>query len=137
MSLQGVIDEIVGALQPVVTEIPSLQVYPYWNDNPSPPAIDIYPGDPFQDGAGFGSLNVEAFFTVRARVSIGDARAATELLLRLLDPADAASVRTAIENANAGAIAEGSPGGFRQYADDVPGAGRMIGCEWRIRRFLE
>ena len=34
-------------VEPLRTDIPDLQVLPYWLANATPPTIDIYPGDPF------------------------------------------------------------------------------------------
>jgi hypothetical protein len=90
----------------------------------------VYPGDPFQLGAGFGVGANLVFFTVRARVSKAD-QDGQKLLLRLLDPTDPASVEAAIMAADAGAIGnEGSVSGFR---DDTDG---LLSCEWRVEVFL-
>ena len=54
MTNEEAIAEMVAALETISAEIPELQVTGYWNPNPTPPSIDIYPGDPSQEGAGFG-----------------------------------------------------------------------------------
>ena len=64
--------------------------------NPTPPALDIYPGAPFQTGAGFGVGQSQVWFTIRARVSTADQEAAMQLLLRMMDPNDPAIVEAAI-----------------------------------------
>lgn len=135
VSLPEVIEEIAEALRPLREEIPDLQVYGFWNDEPTPPCIDVYPAIPFQTGAGFGAGNNLAYFTVRARVGMADSVAGQALLLRLLDPEDAASVEVALANADAVAGEDGVSG-FTQYADDTSATERMLGCEWRVSRFL-
>ena len=128
--MQGIADE----LDPITLEIPGLQITPYLNPNPTPPSIDVYPGDPFETGAGFGPTQAQLFFTIRARVSTGDAEAGQLLLLRMLDPSDAASVEAALEDV-AAVVPEGVSG-FREYLEDTAGNGRLLGCEWRVSTFL-
>ena len=135
MSLQTTMAEITDALLPLTSVIPDLQVSGYWNDNPSPPAVDVYPGIPFQDGAAFGVGNNRAYFTVRARVGMADPQASQQLLLRMLDPQDPASIEGALANADAVVEPDGVSG-FTQYADDAPANERMLGCEWRVSKFL-
>jgi hypothetical protein len=118
----------------VASEIPDVQVYGYWNDNPSPPALDVYPATPFQVGSAFGLGEAQVTLTVRARVATTDTETAQQLLLRLLDPNDAASVVRALD----GVAAIGNDGainGFRQYADDI-GEERLLGCEWLVTTFI-
>lgn len=129
------IEEIADALRELQEEIPDLQVYGFWNDDPTPPCLDVYPAVPFQDGAGFGAGNNRAYFTVRARVGMADSEAGQRLLLRMLDPDDAASVEVALAEAEAVVAPEGVSG-YTQYADDATATERMLGCEWRVSRFL-
>jgi hypothetical protein len=133
--VQEVLLEVVEALAPLQQELPELNVYAGYVENPTPPCIDVYPGTPFQEGAGMGVASKRVFFTVRARVGTGDMSSAQALLLRLLDPADAASVEAALLEADA-VVAEDGVIGFTQYADDSGAAERMIGSEWRIGAFL-
>jgi hypothetical protein len=128
--MQGLAD----ALVPIADEIPGLQVTAYMNPNPTPPSIDLYPGDPFQTGAGYGVGSSELFFTVRARVTTADVQAGQLLLLRMLDPTDAASVEAALEDV-ATVVPEGVSG-FRIYLEDTATDGRLLGCEWRVATFL-
>ena len=132
MTLDETVQAIAAALQPLTGEIDGLQIYPYWNGNPSPPSLDVYPGEPFQAGAGFGVGSKRVWFTVRARVSTADSEAASRLLLRLLDPGDPASVEAALAVDQLAVIDDtnGLVSGFRRYTDDA--AGDMIGCEWRL-----
>lgn len=115
-------------------EVEGLQVTPYLNANPTPPSLDVYPGDPFQTGAGFGVGESQVFFTIRARVSTADGEAGQRLLLRLLDPDDAASVEAAV--ADLAAVAPEGVSGFREYLEEAATNGRLLGCEWRVTTFL-
>jgi hypothetical protein len=133
VTLAAMIGEVADSLRPLADEIPDLQIYSEWNDNPSPPCLDVYPGSPFQDGAGFGPGN-RIYLTVRARVAMADPSAAQQLLLRLLDTEDAASVEMAVWSVN-WAVAPDGVSGYVQYADDAPANERMLGCEWRISEF--
>jgi hypothetical protein len=126
--------EIAGALALLEGEIEGLQVVAFLNVNPTPPSLDVYPGDPFQTGAGFGVGESQAFFTVRARVSTADSEAGQQLLLRLLDPDDPASVEAALEDV-AVVVPEGVSG-FREYLEESASNGRLLGCEWRVSAFL-
>ena len=134
MTLAETMEAIAEALGPVEAAIDGLQVYPYLNSNPTPPSIDIYPGAPFQTGAGFGVGQSQVWFTIRARVSTADQEAAMKLLLRLMDPNDAASVEAAI--ADTAAVTPEGVSEFREYLEDTASNGRLLGCEWRVSVFL-
>ena len=136
VSLADLLNEVAEALEPLAAEVDDLTVYPYWADEPSPPALDVYPGTPFQAGAGFGAGNNQVFLTVRARVAMADPGAAQATLVRLLDPDDPASVEVALSAVDGMAIAEGGVSGFTVYADDAPVQERLLGCEWRVTTFL-
>jgi hypothetical protein len=123
------------ALEPLTLEIPGLQIHPYFNVNPSPPSIDIYPGDPFQEGAGMGVAEKKVFWTVRARVSAADPQSASQLLLRLLDVNDAASVEAALLADDTAYVGnDGGVSGFTRFADDQ--TGDLLGVQWRVEMFL-
>lgn len=134
MSLIQTCRDIATALSMLEDEIPGLQVYPFLNSNPTPPSLDVYPGSPFQTGAGFGVGNSQVWFTVRARVATADQEAAMILLLSMMDPDDPASVEKALED-----VATVTPEGvteFREYLEDSATNGRLLGCEWRVTAFL-
>jgi len=126
--------ELADALATLEQVIDGLQVHGFLNPNPTPPSIDVYPGDPFQTGAGFGVGSAQVFFTVRARVTTADSEAGQRLLLRLLDTHDPASVEAALEDV-ATVVQEGVTG-FREYLEDTAENGRLLGCEWRVSLFL-
>jgi hypothetical protein len=135
VSLNDTLHEIADALGLLTGEIAELQVYPYYNSNPTPPSVDVYPADPFQEGSGFGIGSSRVWFTVRARVSMADPLAGNQLLLRLLDPNDPASVEAALAAGDTATIDNSGSGvsGFRRYADDNAD---LLGCEWRVGVFL-
>jgi len=132
MTLAAALDAMIAALAPVQSEVPGLQVG-FWQPNPTPPSIAIYPGDPFQDGSSFGIGEKRVFWTVRAVVSNVDPSAGPELLLRLLDPEDPASVEAALEPAGAVVGNEDTVSGLRNYTDVGPD---LVGAEWRVEMFL-
>ena len=134
MNVVEAMEEIALALDPIADEIPGLQIYPFLNTNPTPPSLDVYPGDPFQTGAGFGVGESQVFFTIRGRVSTADQESGQRLLLRMLDPNDPASVEAALED-TATVVPEGVSG-FREYMEETAGNGRLLGCEWRVSLFL-
>lgn len=137
-TLTEVVEAMVDALEPLTGEIDGLQLSPYMIANATPPAIDIYPGTPFQVSSGFGD-GYEVFFTVRARTTTADHVAGQQGLYRLLDKADPASVQMALEAdqtlggvVQSLGVVEESVTGFTVYLDDGPTASRLIGCEWRV-----
>lgn len=132
VSLPELLEDVAAALQPLTEEMEGLSIYPHWTDNPTPPAIDIYPANPFQVGAGFGAGNNRVFLTVRARAGMADPASGQTTLLRLLDPDDPASVEVALKDV----VTVADVTGFTQYADDAPANERLLGCEWRTTTFL-
>jgi hypothetical protein len=136
VTLEDAVAAMAAALEPLRDEIPELQIYPYMNNNPTPPSIDIYPAEPFQEGAGFGVGEKQVRWTVRARVSTNDPESASLLLLRLLDCGHAASVEQALAGNGAGPVAvvpnDGQVSGFRVYDSDTG----VIGAQWEMVMFV-
>jgi hypothetical protein len=126
--------EMAEALDPLTLEIAGLQIVPYLNTNPTPPSIDIYPGAPFQTGAGFGVGSSQIWWTVRARVTTVDQQAGYQLLLRMMDPNDPASVEAAL--ADTATVTPEGVSEFREYVEQPAENGRLLGCEWRVSTFL-
>lgn len=135
MNLAEAIEEVADALRPLRDEVADLQVAGYWNDDPTPPCLDVFPGNPFQTGSAFQRGGAQVFLTVRARVGMADVMAGQALLLRMLDPEDPLSVEAALWDADWAVVVEGVSG-FTQYADDVATVERLLGCEWRVTKFL-
>ena len=133
VKLADAVDEMVTALSTVADAIPGLQVYRYPTPTPTPPAIDIYPDTPFQEGAGFGVSEKLVHWVIRARVNAADPQSANDLLLRLLDTEDVASVEAAL--ADVAVVGnDGTVSGFTVFTDDR--AGDMLGCQWRVEMFV-
>ena len=141
-SIPEIVEALAGALDPLLDEIPDLQVFPYWLASCTPPSVDIYPGDPFQDGLGFGNGGgADLFFTVRARVTTADQVAGQQLLYQMLEPETGVGAALTADQTLGGVVdsvaigEEGSPGvsGLREYIEDVAVNGRLLGCEWRVR----
>ena len=116
-------DSLLAVVGPAVTET-EVQVVGRLNPTPTPPSIDIYPGDPFRDTptAAFGDVGGELLFTVRARVITTDNTAGQNLLLRLMDDTDDISVAaTLMEDQTLNGLAssvyvEGNTG-YTRYLD--------------------
>jgi hypothetical protein len=108
---------------------------------PTPPCIDIYPADPFQEQQGFGVGRDTIYLSVRGRVNTPDHDGAQELLLSLMDPKAATSVQQAIESdqtlngsVTQAMISEG-PTNYGIFPDPS-GQGAYLGCTWTVRVVL-
>ena len=81
----------------------AIQVEPRMVSAPSPPTIDMYPGDVSRgvDAASFGvdeHGKGEFLFTVRARVNENDADANQDLLLAFMDDVNPLSIAAALDD---------------------------------------
>lgn len=123
--------------------VPGIQIDRLMIRNPTPPCVDVYPGDPFDEQLTFDNgengAGHEQLFTIRARVQAADNEASQELLLGLMDRG-AGSVRAAIlaDTTLAGTVDEAvveGPSGYTEYVESG-GPGRWLGCEWRLRAIL-
>lgn len=132
---------ILEVMQAVASQLESeidvdgLQVDPLLNKNPTPPCLDVYPGDPFGEATTFNGGR-EQLFTIRARVSTADHEAGQELLLSLMDHGPSSVIAAiAADRTLAGtvddALVEG-PSGYIEWRD-TDNAGGLLGCEWRLR----
>lgn len=125
-----------GTATPIID---NLQVDGRLIPSPTPPAIDIYPADPFQEPVSYGVTN-EMFFTVRARVTTADNEAGQDLLLSLMDPDAATSLVGAVlaSRTLGGAVERvgnvDGPSAFGLFGDPS-GSGNLLGCTWRVRVF--
>lgn len=135
--IEALRDQLATTLTPL---IPGLQVERGLVPNPTPPAIDIFPADPFQAPLAFGIGTQEIFLTVRARVNTPDHEGAQETLLDLVDPRAATSLTSAIEEdpslgdtVEDAAVADG-PTGYAYY-EGPPGSvgATYLGCSWTVR----
>ena len=133
----AIMDALASQIQTSLDSvIPDLQVDGRLIPSPSPPAIDVYPADPFQEQASFRPGDKTYFFTVRARVSTVDNEAGQDLLLSMMDPDATTSVAKAIESDRdlGGVVAnlkvEG-PSGFGVFVD-ASREGNLLGCTWTV-----
>lgn len=104
--LDAMADQIRDALDDV-TDV-DVQVEPYYVADPTPPCVDMYPGDAARgtDALAFGG-DGEFLFTVRARVNANDAVANQALLNALLDDVDPLSIAAALyEDPSLGGLAQ-------------------------------
>jgi hypothetical protein len=135
-TLAEIMDALADQIRSVLDDVTDIavQVEPRWVVNPTPPCIDIYPGDPSTDPE-FRSFH-DAFgaelITVRARVDMGDTVAGQDLLLAFMDDDDPLSVVEAIrEDYTLGGIADvdvRSRSGFVRFVE----AGDHMGCLWGL-----
>lgn len=131
-------DELGGTANPPIANLQVVAVGPY--PFPTPPSIDIYPADPFQEPLAFGIGNNEFFFTVRARVATPDDEGGKRLLYSMMDPSASTSVGRAI-------LADRSLGGLgtnltivyysgvQQYGDGGPENQFLVGAYWTVQVF--
>ena len=123
-----------GTATPIVD---NLQVDGRLIPSPTPPAIDIYPADPFQERMAMGHANNELFFTVRARVNTADNEAGQDLLLSFMDPeATSSMIEALLVSRTLGGTVERvtveGPSSFGLFGDPG-GQMSLLGCTWRAR----
>jgi hypothetical protein len=104
--------------------------------NPTPPAIDIWPGDPSKgnEAAGFGDMAGEDMWTVRLRLAVNDYEANQDLLFNFMDQESDLCVPIALLdeptlNGYATSLDVRSFSGVVQFVD-VNGITTHIGCQW-------
>lgn len=119
--------------------IPYLQVDGRMVPSPTPPAIDIYPSDPFQEPLGYGGTNNVIYLTVRARVGTPDSEGGQDLLLSMMDTdADTSVAGAILANKTLGgsvgqlSIASG-PSAFGVFEATGTTDGNLLGCTWTVR----
>jgi hypothetical protein len=137
--MQALSDQIQASLCGTATPplIEDLQTTGFMNIDPTPPSIDVYPGDPSQDALTFGTQNNEFSFVVRARVTTADHEAGQKLLLSMMDPGSTTSVARAIKSdktlgSKVSALSVAGPSGFGIF-NDRNGEGSYLGCTWTVR----
>lgn len=129
--------ELCGTASP---RIPELQVDGQLIPSPTPPAVDVYPGDPFQEQTAMGRGNNVLFFTVRVRVSTAENAGGQALLLSMMDPeANTSMAQAILSNRTLGGVVERvanveGPSAYGVFLDSG-GDGRLLGCTWRVQVF--
>ncbi len=128
-------DQIRSALA-AVTDV-DVQVEPRLVLNPTPPTIDIHPGDVGQDlaSAAFGDEG-GILLTVRARVTTADHDAGQDLLLAFMEEEGDLSVGQALYddptlNGNADDLTIQNLTGYVLFPDPG-GDGALLGCQWTV-----
>lgn len=136
LEIQGALaDQIATELDGVVD---NLQVVDRLVWNPTPPCIDVYPSDPFQEQQTFGAGRNVIYLDVRARVNTPDHDGAQEVLLAMMDPNADTSVLQAIgaDETLGGAVAQAfvsaGPSNYGIFPDPS-GQGAFLGCTWTVR----
>ena len=134
-TLAAVLDEMADTIRSAVATVTDVdvQVEPRMVLNPTPPCIDMYPGDPSadQDTGGFGEELGGELITVRVRVDTADHEAGQDLLLAFMDLEDELSIVTALTDDptlnGLGQIDVQGRSGFALFP--VPaGDGVLLGC---------
>ena len=143
MTIAEVMDAIADQLDGLTDDFPGLQVSGRMLWNPTPPAIDVYPAEPFQEPLTFGRDDWALNFTVRARVNTPDHEGAQELLLAMMDPNEATSVAKAITAAGTASPAKTLDGAVENVVVDGPSdygffvdpgsTDALLGCTWNVR----
>lgn len=139
-TLPQLADEMADQIRSTVNAATTLdvQVEPRWVLNPSPPTVDIYPGDIQRDRetAGMGDLDGAYIFTVRARIGTADFDAGYDFLIALLDDEDDLSLAQALyDDPTLGGRAQDldvrDATGMRAY-EHPSGEGAHLGCQWTV-----
>lgn len=143
MSLVTILDEMADQIRSVMDGADwDIQVEPRMVLSPTPPCIDIYPGDPSRDeaSASFGAsaedITQGYYVNVRARVAPNDHEAGQEVLLALKDDTDALCLVQALYdeptlNGYAADLDVVSETGFTIFTDIDPSKA-YIGVLWRF-----
>ena len=137
-AVTGILDALATQIATRLASITDLQVDGRLIPSPTPPSIDVYPADPFQEALTFGRGNNILFVTVRARVTTVDNEGGQELLLSMMDPVSAVSVAQAVtyDKTLGGAVGKVSviegPSGYG-VVQDAGGQGALLGCTWRVQ----
>ncbi len=134
--LEEIASALAEALEAVATAVGNnLVVQPWFVLVPAAPTIDIYPGDPFQEGLGFGD-DRQLFWTVRARVHTVEHLGSQSVLLSLMEPTGETSVEAAlIDDQTLGGVVDSlgieGPTAYTQYVDQA-GVTQQLGVSWRV-----
>jgi len=134
--LLAIMDELAATLEADIDSVE--QVTPRMNFKPTPPSIDIYPGDPFRtdEGAAFQDVNGMLVFTVRARIATPDNEAAQDVLLGLMDDESDQCVAAVLQydqtlNGLASSVEVEGPSGYQLFIDSG-GEGALLGVTWQV-----
>ena len=130
--MDALASQINTRLSPQITD---LQVDGRFIPNPTPPAIDVYPADPFQQPLGMRKGNNLIYLLVRARVGALDNEGGQDLLLSMMDPEASTSVAQAVMyDRDLGGVVSSvnvseGPSAFGVFVA-AGGQGNLLGCTW-------
>src|SRR3954447_24992262 len=122
--------------QRLAVAAPGIQVTALANRNPTPPAVDVYPADPFPEPDSFGPLNRQEVLILRARVTDLDTDSGQTLLLELMDPDSPKSVTAALaaDGSFDGACQDSTVEGPAFWGESADPSGEtLLGYQWRHR----
>ncbi len=136
-TLAQILDEMAAEIRNVVSQVSGvdIQVEPRMVLNPTPPCIDLYPGDPSMDPetAAFGELVGGELITIRARVQTADDVAGQDLLLAFMDDEDPLSIAAAVtDDPTLNGLGRADlrfRSGYALYPAPQ-GDGALLGCTW-------
>jgi len=140
-SLEAIMDALadqIGATLSGTADplIENLQTTGFMNIDPTPPSVDVYPADPFQEPLTMGA-GYDFRLVVRARVSTADHEAGQKLLLAMMDSNATTSIVRAIKSdktlgSKVSSLGVDSATGFGLYRD-VNGDQSYMGATWVVR----
>lgn len=131
--MRALASQIDGVLAPL---LPTLQVVGGMMWSPTPPCIDIYPDDPFEELIAFNGAKT-LHLIIRARVDTPDRAGAQELLLSMMDSSLPTSVEGAIlsDDTIGGRVSQVAvdtgPSDYGAFAD--PAGSALLGSTWRVQ----
>lgn len=141
--MSGLIDVMTAAANQIrdvlddVTDV-DVQVEPRMVLNPTPPTVDIYPGDAARDSesAAFDDIDGAYLLTVRARVNTADQDAGQDLLLAFMDDEDELCLGLALMddptlNGTCGSIDIRNVSGYRLF-EHPSGDGAYLGFQFTL-----
>jgi hypothetical protein len=136
VSLVAILDEMQAVIEDTYDSGDlDVQVSRRFILNPTPPVIDLYPGDPGRDqfSQAFDDIDGGYLITVRTRIATGDYDAAYDWLLETMDDSSDLSLMAALDgedlNGYAASIGFQNPSGLRAY-EDVHGQGAYLGWQF-------
>jgi len=139
VTIPQIMDALAAQLATQLADIERLQVHGRMLANPSPPAIDIYPAEEFQQAFTFGPGDNIMYFTVRARVSVADRDGGQDLLLSLMEPKEDTSMAKAVayDRTLGGKVKKASviagPTGYGVFINPAGEPGQLLGCTWTVQ----
>jgi hypothetical protein len=136
--LVEIMDEMAAQIRGVLADVTdvAVQVEPRMILSPTPPSIDLYPGESSRDAASaaFDDVNGGYLFTVRARIDTRDNTAGQDLLLAFMDDTDDLCLALALLddptlNGLAASIDVRDPTGYIVYPEPT-GEGAWLGFQF-------